>query len=121
MTFSGDLKGIGLPDVLQNVQSNRLSGTLHVESRAGVRFIELKDGGIVGLSLGANKGLPLGEHLLQRAYVTRPQLQAAAERRRAGRKSLREVLAQSGILDADGFRSAVRELISEHMHEVLAW
>ncbi|HLU39315.1 MAG TPA: DUF4388 domain-containing protein [Planctomycetota bacterium] len=121
MTFSGDLKGIGLTDVLQNVQTNRLSGVLRIEGRAGVRYVELKDGAITGLSLGPGKGLPLGEHLVHRGFVRKAQLQAACERRRSTRKTLREVLAQSGVLDEEGFRSAVRELISEHMHAVLGW
>ncbi len=121
MTFSGDLKGIGLPDVLQNVQTNRLSGTLHVESRTGSRYVELKDGAIVGLSFGANRGLPLSEHLVHRGLLTSTQMQTATERRRANKKTLREVLAHAGLVDEDRFRAALRELIAEHMHDLLGW
>lgn len=121
MTFSGDLKGIGLPDVLQNVQANRLSGTLHVEGRCAARFVEITEGAISGVSLGPNKGLPLSEHLVQRAFVTAEQLQAAVERRRAGKKTLRTVLAQAGALDDERFKLALRELMAEHLHDLLGW
>jgi hypothetical protein len=121
MAFSGDLKGIGLADVLQNVQTNRLTGTLQVESRAGTRAVELKDGAVVGFALGNNRALPLGEHLVHQQLVTTAQLQAAMERRRASKKTLREALAQAGVLAEDTFRAATRELIGECMHELLAW
>jgi hypothetical protein len=121
MTFSGDLKGIGLPDVLQNVQANRLSGTLHVESRAGSRYVELTEGAITALSLGSNRGLPVGPHLVHRGLVTPQQLQAANEKRRGSKKTLRDTLAANKVLADDGFKAALRELIAEHVHELLGW
>ncbi|MEZ5963473.1 MAG: DUF4388 domain-containing protein [Planctomycetota bacterium] len=121
MSFSGDLKGIGLPDVLQNLQANRLTGTLRVEGRPGARYVEITQGAITGFSLGPNKGLPLNEHLVHRRFVTRDQLKAALDKRRGSRKPLRVVLAQGGVLDEDGFRLALREVMCEQLCDLLGW
>jgi len=121
MTFSGDLKGIGLPDVLQNLQANRLTGTLRVEGRTATRYVQVTEGVITGVSFGPNKGLPLAAHLVHRRFVTSAQLETAGDRRRAGKKTLRAVLAQSGVLDEDAFKRALREVMAEQLHDLLSW
>ncbi|MHC4852470.1 MAG: DUF4388 domain-containing protein, partial [Planctomycetota bacterium] len=54
MTFSGDLKGIHLADVFQNIHSNRLTGTIKVSTRDGDRYVYFKEGLIAGYSRGVN-------------------------------------------------------------------
>ena len=70
MTFSGDLRGgINLPDVLQNIAANRLTGTLHIRWLRNERFIRFEMGSVTGFSLGVGKGLPFLDHLRDRGYV----------------------------------------------------
>ena len=52
MTFSGDLRGISLVDIFQNIAGNLVSGTLRVQWRNTERFVRFEDGKIAGFSLG---------------------------------------------------------------------
>ena len=113
MTFSGDLTGIHLADVFQNIHSNRLTGTMQVSTRDGDRFVYFQDGLIAGYSRGVNKGLPMGSHLAQRGYVDRAMLQTAIKKKGKGLKLLSETLAEMEVLSKEEFESAMFELIEE--------
>src|SRR5262245_40187622 len=69
MTFSGDLSGISLPDVFQNLAGNRSTGTLHIRWDKGERFVRFVDGQVAGVSHGQGKELPLLDHVAERGYA----------------------------------------------------
>ena len=119
MTFSGDLKGIHLADVFQNIHGNRLTGTIKVSTRDGDRYVYFKEGLIAGYSRGVNKGLPLGDHLAQRGYVSRDLVATAIKKKGKSQKLLREVLAEMDLLSEEEFQGALIELIEESLFDLL--
>ena len=69
MTFSGDLRGISLADIFQNIAGNRVAGTLRVQWRNTERFVRFEEGKIAGFSPGPSKGLSILDYLTKRGYV----------------------------------------------------
>ena len=120
MTFYGDLADINLGDVFQNINGNRLTGTLIVRAAAGKRYIYWSDGLVAGYSLGVNRGLPLAEHLLQRQYVTQPDLARAMKRKARSKCTLREALAALKLVEEDQFVFAAAELVQESLYDLLS-
>jgi len=118
MTFSGDLTGIHLADVFQNIHSNRLTGTMQVSTRDGDRYVYFQDGLIAGYSKGVNKGLPLGNHLAQRGYVDRALLATAIKKKGKTHKLLSEVLVEMEVLSQEEFEGTMIELIEESLYDL---
>jgi tetratricopeptide (TPR) repeat protein len=105
--------------VFQNIHSNRLTGTIKVSTRDGDRYVYFKEGLIAGYSRGVNKGLPLGDHLAQRRYVSRDLVATAIKKKGKTQKLLREVLAEMNLLSEDEFQGALIELIEESLFDLL--
>lgn len=121
MPFQGDLKAIGLFDVVQNIVHNQLTGTLHVSSGRGFdRWVAFADGRVRFASLGSDRGLPMQDFLVQRGFVDARAMDEALERHRRGRPALRNVLSREGLLDADAYRDALRLRIEELLYELFA-
>ncbi len=118
MTFSGDLTGIHLADVFQNIHSNRLTGTMEVSTRDGDRYVYFREGLIAGYSRGVNKGLAMGSHLAQRGYVDRGLLAAAVKKKGKTQKLLSEVLVEMDVLSQDEFEGTMIELIEESLYDL---
>lgn len=117
MTFSGDLRGISLADIFQNIAANRSTGTLRVQWRNTERFVRFQDGGVYGFSLGVRKGLPILDHLVQRGYVDPAHLRklmAKRSRRTPGRR-----IVDAGLLTEQEMRDAIAELVREHVYDLM--
>lgn len=119
MTFSGDLTGIHLADVFQNIHGNRLTGTMQVSTREGDRYVYFQQGLITGYSRGINKGLPMGNHLAQRGYVERTLLATAIKNKGKTTTLLSEVLAEMDVLSREEFAAVMCELIEESLFDLL--
>lgn len=119
MTFSGDLNGINLADVFQNIHANRATGTLLVESRAGERYVFFREGMIAAFSLGRGKGLPIAEQLVKRGLVNAKRMAAMTRKRKSSRRLLRTLLAEAGDLSEEQFRDTLGTITSEHIYELM--
>ena len=89
MTFSGDLSGIGLGDVFQNLAGNRATGTLHVRWDKGERHVRVVEGQIAGWAPGPGRELPLFDHVVERGRAWR--------RRNIRRRLLARAAAHEGL------------------------
>ncbi|HZT56911.1 MAG TPA: DUF4388 domain-containing protein, partial [Burkholderiaceae bacterium] len=118
MTFSGDLSGISLPDVFQNLAGNRSTGTLHVRWDKGERFVRITDGQIAGYSLGQGKELPLLDHVVERGYVDAAALQRAIAGRRRRKRPARLLLDEK-LCDDETLGTALSELTCEGVYDLL--
>lgn len=119
MTFSGDLSGIGLGDVFQNLAGNRATGTLHVRWDKGERHVRIVEGQIAGWAPGPGRELPLFDHVVERGYADPAavaQLQNTARKRR---KRAARLLRDEKICDADSLYNAFREITAEGVYELL--
>ena len=115
MTFSGDLKGIQLADVIQNVFSNRLTGVLEVKTRERVFRIWFCEGLIAGAAAGDGKELPLLATLQQRGHLDAKQIDAIEKRHRRSKKSLQEQIAALELLPDDLVHGTLVELVEEEV------
>jgi tetratricopeptide (TPR) repeat protein len=115
MSFSGDLRGIGLADVFQNVAANRLDGTLCIRWRREERYVRFEGGAVRGFSLGVGRGLPLADHLRARGHVERAELERVLTRGKRSRKPVTLLCVEAGLLDDEGVRRAMTECVEEHL------
>ncbi len=119
MTFSGDLSGIGLADVFQNLAGNRASGTLHVRWDKGERFLRFVDGGFGAWSPGTGRELPLFDHVAERGYADAAAITKLQQNLKRRRKRPARLLLDERLCDADSLQNAFREIVAEGVYELL--
>ncbi|MEY4830231.1 MAG: hypothetical protein RLZZ562_2027 [Planctomycetota bacterium] len=119
MTFSGDLTGIGLGDVFQNLNGNRATGTLHVRWERGERHVRLVDGLVAGCAAGPGRELPLLDHCVERGYADAEKVKALQANTKKRRKRPARILRDEKLCDAESIESAFREITAEGVYELL--
>lgn len=117
MTFSGDLSGISLPDVFQNLAGNRSTGTLHVKWDKGERYVRFAEGKIAGYAPGAGKELPLLDHAVERGHADDAAVQKAISGRRRRKRPAR-LLLDFKLCDRETLDTAFRELTAEGIYDL---
>ena len=120
MTFSGDLTGIGLGDVFQNLSANRATGTLHVRWEKGERHVRFEEGQIAGWAAGPGRELPLFDHVVERGYADAAAVKALQGNAKKRRKRPARLLRDEKICDQESIESAFREMTAEGVYELLA-
>ena len=111
MTFSGDLSGIGLPDVLQNLAGNRSTGTLHIRWDKGERFVRFVEGQVAGWSQGPGKELPLLDHVAERGYADPAAIQQVLAGKKRRKRPAR-ILLDDKLCDSEGIENAFRDIVA---------
>ena len=79
--FSGDIKTFALPEVLEFLRLQSKTGSLVVSSRRGAAIVRLVRGRITGASAPGVKRL--GESLVEKGLVSRPDLEIVLKAQRA--------------------------------------
>jgi tetratricopeptide (TPR) repeat protein len=120
MAFSGNLQGISLADVFQNIAANRVTGSLQVRWRETERYVRFEDGKVSGFSLGVGKGLPLIDHIRQRAYLDEKALNTLTKKRKRSRKGTSTLIVDLGLLTQDEVEGIFAEAVEENIHDLLA-
>lgn len=118
MSFAGDLRGIGLADVFQNLAANRATGTLDVRSKQHERFVRVEAGAVTGFSFGVGKGLAIVEHLIERRLVDGDEVERVLARHRRTRKPPVVVLVERGLVDDATLTDAIAERMQEGFFEL---
>ena len=113
MSFQGNLQGIGLADVFQNIASKRTEGTVHVKWRSGVGLVRFEEGAVSGYSSGPGKPLPLLRHVVQRGYVSERPLDNLVKKNRKSRKPIGRMMVETGLLSAEELAGTVAEMIEQ--------
>ena len=119
MTFSGDLSGIGLADVFQNLAGNRATGTLHVRWDKGERFLRFAEGSVAGWSPGPGRELPLFDHVAERGHADPAGVQKLQANMKRRRKRPARLLLDEKLCDQESLTQAFREIVSEGVYELL--
>ena len=120
MSFAGDLRGIGLSDVFQNVAANRITGTLCVRARRDERFVRFEVGAVTGFSIGMGRGCAIVEHLVARRVVVAADLERLLARHKRSRRSPVSLLVEKELIDVETLRAAVTERIQEGVFELFS-
>ena len=119
MSFKGDIQSISLGDVVQNLASNRKTGTLAIATRAGepTRYVQFREGAIV--SYTDDEGFSILAWLLDKGIIPE-DLRSEVVRRsaKAKRKTLGEILRDMKILDPETYTSYLGDLVRETLCEV---
>lgn len=119
MTFSGDLSGIGLPDVFQNLAGNRAMGTLHVRWDRGERFLYFQDGQVAAWSPGPSRDLPLLDHVAERGYADAEAVAQLVAGLRRRRKRPARLLLDERLITPEDLKAALGEIVAEGVYELL--
>lgn len=118
MTFSGDLRGISLADVFQNVAGNRSTGWLEITAKSRTSHVRFFEGAVTGFSLGAGERLVTPEFLVQRGFVERETMRRLLTKHRRSKKSPGRLAALAKLLTEDDLASAVLTRIEEQVFEL---
>ncbi|GAB4140114.1 MAG: hypothetical protein Fur0037_06520 [Planctomycetota bacterium] len=120
MAFKGNLEGMSLADVFQNIAGNRNSGTLHVQWPRGERYVRFSEGRITGISHGIGKGLPLLPYLIERGFLTQDAAARVRQRLKKSRKSPGRLLVDMRLFDRQALADCLVQLVSENVYDLLA-
>ena len=120
-SFQGDIASLALADVVQNLATNKKSGTLVVRHGPDdVRHILFSEGIVVGY--GDQSDFSLARWLTDKEILTPEELQGAAKRyRRAKRKTLSSILADLGLLGAEESVAYLKDIVTDAIYEVLSF
>jgi tetratricopeptide (TPR) repeat protein len=112
MAFEGDLKDLSLGDIFQTIQQNRQTGTLSISlDRQGRARVHFDEGKIALYSPDETPGPPFCD-VLRRLEVLPEKELALAERKR-GRKGLRTVLEERGLLKPADYKAAAERYLKD--------
>lgn len=112
MAFEGDLKDLSLGDIFQTIQQNRQTGTLTLAlDRQGQARIHFEQGKIALFSADATPGPAFADVL--RRLETVPEKDLALAEKKRGRKGLRTVLEERGLLTEDDYRSSAERYLKD--------
>lgn len=118
MSLQGDLATLALPDLIQNLEMHRRSGTLVIETERETRRVYFKDGAI---ALFAGDGRPsLMDDLVRAGLITAKQLANARQPRWRRRRRLGEVLVQRKVIEKEALVAFGQARLIEDVCDFLA-
>lgn len=117
MSFEGDLKDLSLGDMFQTITQNRQTGTLSLTvDRQQKARIHFEEGKIALYSPDDTTGPTFAEVLRRLGAVPEKDL-ATAEKKR-GRKALRTVLEERGLLAPEEYRAAAEKYLFDEVADI---
>lgn len=121
MSISGNLEDVSVAEVLQFVHIGRRTGTLVITAGDGRGEVGFHRGRII--SAWAPNSKKLGDLLLARGLVERAQLDEALrlQESQRPRRSLGQILVDSGLVKAPAIRKVVAEQIEETVYQLVTW
>ena len=122
MLQTGNLKKIGLPNLLNSVEQDRRSGTLFIRSPKGIGSIGFCKG-MIAQAESPIMPRRIGRILIDTGVLTEKQLQQAlkAQEENGKTKPLGEILIRLGFIDASKLQEIIRLQIIESVNSMLDW
>ena len=120
MSLRGDLKTMGLPDVLQWIASGRKTGTLHIERGSIQKRIIVREGNIYS-SWSNDPRESLGQFLIRLNLVTEEQLFKALLGQEERNQLLGSLLLIDGTLTEYDLKRALKAKAEETLFELFLW
>jgi hypothetical protein len=120
MSLRGDLRTMGLPDVLQWIAAGRKTGTLHVERRSVHKRIIVREGNIFS-SWSNDPRESLGQFLIRLRLVTEEQLFRALLGQEEDGRLLGSILVSDGVLSEEDLKRALKAKAEETLYDLFLW
>jgi len=120
MSLRGDLKTMGLPDVLQWIATGRKTGTLHVERGSVQKRIIVREGNIFS-SWSNDPRESLGQFLIRLSLVTEEQLFKALLGQEEKNQLLGSLLLADGALTEYDLKQALKAKAEETLYDLFLW
>ena len=120
MSLRGDLKTMGLPDVLQWIATGRKTGTLHVERGSIQKRIIVREGNIFS-SWSNDPRESLGQFLIRLGLVTEEQLFKALLGQEEQNQLLGSLLLADGTLCEHDLKKALKAKAEETLYDLFLW
>ena len=118
--LTGNLRTMGLPEILQWISAGRKSGTLELE-RGLIRKKILFSEGNIHSSWSNDPRESLGQFLIRTRRVSEQQLFKALLRQEKEGRLLGTLLIEEGLLDEATLRRALRDKAQESIYDVFLW
>jgi predicted transcriptional regulator len=122
MGFAGNLKTVGIGDVLQLISTGRRTGALVLQRPHRGKKVFFRNGDIIAASSDPPTDEErLGQLLLRRGLITVENLEKALRRQRASGRRLGQVIVDLGLLGRDETTNALRLQVEEVVYGVFGW
>ncbi len=121
MSISGNLEDVSVAEVLQFVHIGRRTGTLVLAGAEGRGEVGFHRGRIISASSPDSQ--KLGTLLLAKGLLERAQLDEALrlQETQRPRRSLGQILVESGLVDTPDLRKTVAAQIEETVYQLVTW
>ena len=118
--LTGNLRTMGLPEILQWISIGRKTGTLMLQHGSIEKKISFLDGDIHS-SWSNDPRESLGQYLVRSRRVSEEQLFKALLRQEELQRPLGTILVADAVLDEEALREALRTKAEESIYDLFLW
>lgn len=120
--FSGNIATIPLPDVLQNLQQSKATGTLTIRRDNIEKCVHFKNGQII-FATSSDVGDRIGEILVKAGFLKREKLEAALGlyRKNAGLKKIGAILVENRFVLPKDLFSGLKTQVKDIIYSLFLW
>jgi hypothetical protein len=118
--LTGNLRTMGLPEILQWISIGRKTGTLVLQHGSIEKKITFEDGGVHS-SWSNDPRESLGQYLVRSRRVSEEQLFKALLRQEELKRPLGTILVSEGVLEETALREALRAKAEESIYDLFLW
>ena len=121
MSFTGNLKTVAFPDILQLLSTGNKTGILSITRGHAKREISFKDGNIVCASTESEEEEFLGSLLVRQGRIGKADLGEALDLHKSSGKKLGLVLSEMELLSREEIADCLRQQIEEIIYNLFSW
>ncbi len=118
--LTGNLRTMGLPEILQWISIGRKTGTLVLQHASVQKRITFEDGDVHS-SWSNDPRESLGQYLVRSRRVSEEQLFNALLRQEESKRPLGTILVSDGVLDEAELRDSLRAKAEESIFDLFLW
>ncbi|MFH1893037.1 MAG: DUF4388 domain-containing protein [Candidatus Zixiibacteriota bacterium] len=121
MSFTGNLKTVAFPDILQLLSTGKKTGILSITKGAAQKEVCFKAGNIIyATSRGAEEDY-LGGLLLRRGRIVKADLDRALHMHKTTGKRLGQVLVDMGLFSREEITDCLKLQVEEIVYNLFSW
>ncbi|MCJ7508749.1 MAG: DUF4388 domain-containing protein [candidate division Zixibacteria bacterium] len=121
MSFTGNLNTVSFADLLQLISTSSKSGRLNVTKGNQQKDVYFDKGGIVFASALNSDSTLLGNLLLRKGRISKPNLERAISIHRVSGKKLGRVLVEMRLFNEEDITECLRLQIEEIVYSLFGW
>jgi hypothetical protein len=121
MSFTGNLKTVAFPDILQLLSAGSKTGTLAITRGHAKREIFFNGGNIVSASTESAEEEFLGSLLVRQGRIGKADLGKALDLHKSSGKKLGLVLSEMELLSREEIANCLKQQIEEIIYNLFSW